>query len=151
MFKKREDKIIIALIVIILAFIMFTCICLFEKTNKSGVLLESGDAQKVLNQYVLVKGYSELYFNSDEEIQEFDFSNPKTNDCYMNISFSMPDGQLLFKVERIEPGYGIKEVQLNKVLKNGNYLGCKFVVDCYSMQDDSQLNGATMSIDLYVG
>ena len=68
----------------------------------------------------------------------------------MNIRLVTPDSKTLFEVKRIEPGYSISEVQLNRTLNVGEYSGCKFVIDCFSIQDGAQLNGATMNIILYV-
>ena len=147
---RRENKVIIILIAIILVFAVFTCHILFKSSNKSGILLESEGREKVLNQSISIFGFSELHMKSGELNQSFDFRNPSTNDCYMDISLLLSDGTKLFEIKRIEPGYGIKEVQLNDVLENGDYLNCCFNVQCFSLKDDTQLNGASMSVDLYV-
>lgn len=152
--KKRENRIIVGLIIIIAILVLFGGIAVysisFKKPTRSGVLINNEEEEKPRSKYTLIKGFSEMYFKSGETVQEFDFVNPASNRCYMDIKLIMPDGQILFEVDRIEPGYCINKVILNKSLDRGKYSGCKFVIECYSMQDDAQLNGATMSIDLYV-
>ena len=150
---QRIKKVMIAIIIVLLTVI----ICLgamilldLKETNKSGILLESEGREKVLNQSISIFGFSELHMKSGELNQSFEFRNPNTNDCYMEIALLLSDGTKLFEIKRIEPGYGIKEVQLNDVLENGDYLNCCFNVQCFSLKDDTQLNGASMSVDLYV-
>lgn len=149
MFKKRENRIIAALLIIIIALLTFTCSTLSKKPTKSGVLINT-KTEKFESHYVTLNGFSEINFKSGETIQDFNFVNPAKNRCYMNIRLVTPDSKTLFEVKRIEPGYSISEVQLNRTLNVGEYSGCKFVIDCFSIQDGAQLNGATMNIILYV-
>lgn len=147
---KKEKRVFafLVIIIIVLAYILLSIG--FKSPNKSGILLESEGREKVLNQSISIFGFSELHMKSGELNQSFDFRNPNTNDCYMDIELLLSDGTKLFEIKRIEPGYGIKEVQLNDVLENGDYLNCFFNVQCFSLKDDTQLNGASMSVDLYV-
>ena len=147
---KKEKRVFAFLVItiIVLAYILLSIG--FKSPNKSGILLESEGREKVLNQSISILGFSELHMKSGELNQSFDFRNPNTNDCYMDITLLLSDGTKLFEIKRIEPGYGIKEVQLNDVLENGDYLNCCFNVQCFSLKDDTQLNGASMSVDLYV-
>lgn len=147
---KKEKRVFafLVIIIIVLAYILLSIG--FKSPNKSGILLESEGREKVLNQSISIFGFSELHMKSGELNQSFDFRNPNTNDCYMDIELLLSDGTKLFEIKRIEPGYWIKEVQLNDVLENGDYLNCFFNVQCFSLKDDTQLNGASMSVDLYV-
>lgn len=147
---KKEKRVFafLVIIIIVLAYILLSIG--FKSPNKSGILLESEGREKVLNQSISIFGFSELHMKSGELNQPFDFCNPNTNDCYMDIELLLSDGTKLFEIKRIEPEYGIKEVQLNDVLENGDYLNCCFNVQCFSLKDDTQLNGASMSVDLYV-
>lgn len=147
---KKEKRVFafLVIIIIVLAYILLSIS--FKSPNKSGILLENEGREKVLNQSISIFGFSELHMKSGELNQSFDFRNPNTNDCYMDITLLLSDGTKLFEIKRIEPGYGIKEVQLNNVLENGDYLNCCFNVQCFSLKDDTQLNGASMSVDLYV-
>lgn len=147
---KKEKRVFafLVIIIIVLAYILLSIS--FKSPNKSGILLENEGREKVLNQSISIFGFSELHMKSGELNQSFDFRNPNTNDCYMDIALLLSDGTKLFEIKRIEPGYGIKEVQLNNVLENGDYLNCCFNVQCFSLKDDTQLNGASMSVDLYV-
>lgn len=135
--EQRIKKVMIAIIVVLLT----ATICLgamilldLKETNKSGILLENEGREKVLNQSISIFGFSELHMKSGELNQSFDFRNPNTNDCYMDITLLLSDGTKLFEIKRIEPGYGIKEVQLNNVLENGDYLNCCFNVQCFLLK-----------------
>lgn len=103
--------------------------CLFaqhyHKANKSGVLLESEHRENIQNKPISIFGFSEIHMKASNKIQSFKFENPESNTCYMDIEFELPDGTQLFEIKRIEPGYGVYEVQLNKVLKSCNrYESC---------------------------
>ena len=147
---KKEKRVFAFLVMIIIVLAYILLFIGFKSPNKSGILLENEGREKVLNQSISIFGFSELHMKSGELNQSFDFRNPNTNDCYMDIALLLSDGTKLFEIKRIEPGYGIKEVQLNNVLENGDYLNCCFNVQCFSLKDDTQLNGASMSVDLYV-
>ena len=154
--EQRIKKVMIAIIVVLLTAIIClgaTILLDLKETNKSGILLEDfEDRVKInaLNQSISIHGFSEVHMKSGELELTFDFYNPKTNDCYMDIELLLPDGKSLFEIKRIEPGYGIKEIQLKDVLENGDYLNCQFLIKCYSMADGSQLNGAAMNVNLYM-
>jgi len=151
--EQRIKKVMIAIIVVLLTAI----ICLgamilldLKETNKSGILLTDEGRENIQLKPITIQGFSEFHAKSDEVTQEFTFCNPKDNNCYMDIEFLLPDGTKLFEVKRIEPRYVIKKVEFLKTLKNGIYENCTFNINCYSMNDDSKLNGAAMNVTLYV-
>lgn len=152
--EQRIKKAMIAIIIVLLIGIIYlgTMILLDSKgTNKSGVLLTNEGRENIQLKPITIQGFSEFHAKSDEVTQDFTFCNPKDNNCYMDIEFLLPDGTKLFEVKRIEPRYVIKKVEFLKTMKDGIYENCTFNINCYSMNDDTKLNGATMNVTLYVG
>lgn len=145
----REKRIIIILLIAIIA-ILSTSVYMPKHVNKSGILLENEGRDNRQFKPIMIFGFSELHMVSGKKTQEFAFYNKNSNNCYMNIELLLPDGEQLFEIKRIEPGYGIQQVQLNKVLENNDYLGCRFIIKCFSMENETELNGATMNVNLYV-
>ena len=145
-----KKKILIAVVAVLIFFTGLFC-SRFIKPPSSGVrYTDSKIATKAETSYITIQGFSELHFSANEITQDFKFQNPNDNDCYMNIIFCLPDGEVLFFIGNIQPSYGIEQVELNRVLDAGTYENCKLYIKCFSFADNRELNGATMAINLYV-
>lgn len=147
----NKNTVLIVIMIFIIIVLLFALSSVNSKNiNKSGILLTDEGRENIQLKPITIQGFSEFHAKSDEVTQEFTFCNPKDNNCYMDIEFLLPDGTKLFEVKRIEPRYVIKKVEFLKTLKNGIYENCTFNINCYSMNDDSKLNGAAMNVTLYV-
>ena len=118
--------------------------------TKSGVRLEEQNVETHITSYTTIQGFSEIHFAKNTKSQDFSFTNPEDNTCYMDVSLFSFNGEEIFSASRIEPGYTLANIELNKELNEGIYKDCSFVVRCYSMDDGAELNGATMNVNLYV-
>lgn len=108
-----KKKILIA-VVAVLIFITGLFCAKFIKPPSSGVrYTDSIIATKAETSYITIQGFSELHFSANEITQDFKFQNPNDNDCYMNIIFCLPDGEVLFFIGNIQPSYGIEQVEFN--------------------------------------
>lgn len=134
-------------LIIILLLIIFVGI---SDKRSSGILWNERDIKKTTNvSYISLRGFSNLYFKSEETTQKFSYFNPEKNSCIMDIALYLNNGEMVFKQENIHPGYGIKEININRPLPRGTYKKCKFAVKCYS-PDGIIYNGANITVDLYV-
>lgn len=143
-------KNILWIIIIILLLIIFYNLYTAKMPKKSNGIMWGNEA--VISHeisYISIPGFSKIVFNHGTKEQPFKFHNPETNNCYMNISLVV-DNEVIFEMERIEPGYGVKEIKLSKTLDSGLYTDCTFSVKCFSMDNDTQLNGVQNKIDIYV-
>ena len=62
----------------------------------------------------------------------------------------LPDGTLLWRSEFIEPGKGVREITLNEPLAAGEYPDTTVRYECFSLDDQSPLNGAVSKTTLHV-
>ena len=148
----NKNTVLITTMIFIIIVLLFALVSTNSKSvNKSGVLLTNEGRENIQLKPITIQGFSEFHAKSDEVTQDFTFCNPKDNNCYMDIEFHLPDGTKLFEVKRIEPRYVIKKVEFLKTMKDGIYENCTFNINCYSMNDNRKLNGATMNVTLYVG
>lgn len=149
---KTEDK--MDCLGILLIVFMIGGLILFSQAKyntSNGVLWQEETRVKTEHDisYISIPGFSEIHFVTNKTDQDFSFYNPASNHCIMDLELQLPDGETLFTESNIQPGYGIKEVQLNKELQNGNYDNCKFVIRCYS-SDGVFYNGATLTVKLFI-
>lgn len=98
---------------------------------------------------ILLPGYSSMTMKAGTKEQEVNIGNPADNNCYFIITLKLEDGTELFKSDYLKPGEGLKNITLNQTLKSGQY---QAVVEykCYSLQDQSQLNGGSSGFTLTV-
>jgi hypothetical protein len=113
----------------------------------SGVLWQEEEIEQRNDGTIAIAGFSELYFEADEKEQRISFHNPASNDCIMNIQMIV-DGEVIYEQDNIHPGYGIKEIKLNKSLSCGTYYDCELIIDCF--KDGTQVNGAVLNFDIIV-
>lgn len=143
---KNILRIIVIVLVLLILYNLYTA-SIPEKSN--GIKWDKKAVVSHEISYIAIPGFSKIIFNHDTKEQSFKFHNPDTNNCYMDISLIV-DNEVVFDMKRIEPGYGIKEIKLNKTLSSGLYTDCTFSVKCFSMSNNTQLNGIQNKIDIYV-
>lgn len=142
----RIKRIILILQIIILLVVVFKS----SPPSKNGVILDESPTATQTTSYTKIQGFSEIHFAKDNKMQDFSFTNPKENKCYMDIKLFSFNGEKIFEVKRVEPGYSLTTIELINELDEGLYENCKLIIKCYSMQDGTELNGATMTVNLYV-
>ncbi|MFQ7234157.1 MAG: tRNA (uracil-5-)-methyltransferase, partial [Enterococcus hulanensis] len=82
--------------------------------------------------------------------QEVNFHNPDTNDCYFKLSLIHPNGSVLWTSNLIEPGKGMYEIELKETLSEGEYEDTILKYECFSLTDQSPLNGTEINLKLVV-
>lgn len=137
-------------IIFILQVVILLLVIFKPSPTKSGVRLDEQNAETQTTSYTTIQGFSEIHFVKDEKSQNFSFTNPEDNTCYMDVALLSSTGEEIFSASRIEPGYTLTNIELNKELGEGIYKNCSFVVRCYSMDGGVELNGATMKVNIYV-
>lgn len=137
--------------VFVLLVFLFTIIIYKKETPTSNGVIWNGRIEtsaKHSTSQISIQGFNKICFLSGTLNQQVNFYNPETNDCVMNFCIKMPDGNILWEIENIYPGYGIYEIKLNKELEKGTYSDCTFVTRCF--RDDVELNGCIIKFNLYV-
>ena len=147
---------LLLIIVIILILLLFKC-CSSNRgtkpppsdtsstteTNKTLDFIPAGEEGRIT-----IPGYAGIYFKAGTTQQTVDFHNPETNNCYFKISLYLSNDFLLYESDLIKPGEQLKEITINQKLEKGLYKNCLLVYQCYSLNDETPLNGSTQNIEI---
>lgn len=97
---------------------------------------------------ISIPGYDTLYFTADQKEQEVQLHNPQDNTCYFKMSLILSDGTCIWTSDLLEPGKEFEKITLDKTLKAGTYSDVTLKYECYSLKDQSQLNGADIKLTI---
>ena len=134
-----------------------------ETSEKAVATEESGDKPKKdysnieMNPNISVPGYESLELKAGTKKQNVSFYNPEVNTCYFRISLVLKaDGtgtdeaeSVLWTSEMIEPGEHVKSIKLDKELESGDY-SAMLKYECFSLKDETPLNGSNIKLILNV-
>ena len=155
--KDNEKKRLYILLIFILSIIMGV-IAIMNITNKNKPNEYSGIKWNGVRQinnpteqkYIAVSGFTDLKFVADTTKQSVNFYNPKENNCLMDLSIVMQNGDVLWQAENIRPDYGLYTIDLCSPLKKGEYPAC-IVARFKTIDGGTKLNSATFKIKIIVG
>lgn len=102
------------------------------------------------NKSIAIPGFEAITLKSDEKQQQVNFHNPEVNDCYFKLTLVHPDGSELWTSELIEPGKGLYTIDLEKELASGEYPDAVLRYECFTLKDQSPLNGSEIKLKLKV-
>ena len=97
---------------------------------------------------IAIPGYDTLSFKAGKKTQEVTLHNPKENTCYFKMSLILEDGTTIWTSDLLEPGKAFTKIKLDKSLAKGTYSNVKLRYACYSLKDQSQLNGAEIKVTI---
>ena len=80
--------------------------------------------------------------------QEVNFYNPSSNKCYFKISLYLSDGTLIYQSGLIAPDEIITQIELKQELQSGVYRNCLLKYQCYSLENNTELSGADIKIEI---
>jgi hypothetical protein len=147
-------------------------------TQKEDTVTTSAAALSVANSTSLVvdessiaiPGFGSLDFEADTKEQKVNFYNPKENTCLFRMTLVLhgngepkeedaatssgsaggeDEGIVLWTSEMVEPGEEIKTITLNQKLKKGKY-SAQLQYECFTLENQSQLNGSNIEFTLNV-
>ncbi|MGM0167098.1 hypothetical protein IGI39_002078 [Enterococcus sp. AZ135] len=99
---------------------------------------------------IAIPGFEKVTLKAEETKQEVNFHNPEINDCYFKLSLIHPDGSILWASDLIEPGKGMYAIELEEALSAGEYEDAVLKYECFSLTDQSPLNGSEINLKLVV-
>lgn len=97
---------------------------------------------------ISIPGYDTFTFKAGEKTQQITLHNPEENTCYFKLSLILEDGTTIWTSDLLEPGMAFKSIELDKTLDKGTYSDVTLKYDCYSLKDQSQLNGAAIKVNI---
>ena len=117
--------------------------------DPNAVNLQSAQpsAEGSVTQGIAIPGFKNITIDANSIDEKVNFSNPKDNPCYFEISLLLEDGTVLYKSAMIKPGQAIYSIKLNKALKAGTY-NAMLKYDTYSLNGLAPMNGAAVKISL---
>ena len=99
---------------------------------------------------ISIPGYDSFTFKAGQKVQNVTLHNPETNTCYFKMSLILEDGTTIWTSDLLEPGMAFTSIELDKALDKGTYSNVRLKYDCYSLKDQSQLNGAEIKVTIIV-
>lgn len=97
-----------------------------------------------------IPGFDTLTFKANTTSQSVNFYNPEQNSCYFKMSLILSDGTKLWESGLVAPGKAIYNININKALSAGTYNNALLRYECFSMNDQRQLNGNEIKFTLNV-
>ena len=108
--------------------------------------LPNGEKQETNS--IKIPGFDSLTFTANQKIQQVNFKNPEGNNCLFRMTLFINDEQSWQSAGGIEPGKGYYEIELDDVLKSGDYDGL-LLVECFK-DDGTALNNAKVKFSVKV-
>ena len=128
-----------------------------------------------MNPNIFIPGYESLDLKAGKKKQSVNFYNPEGNTCYFRISLVLEQGNgaetgnasgdapgneqgasgsaenetVLWTSELIEPGEQVKSIKLEQALESGEYPAL-LKYECFSLKDETPLNGSNIALTLRV-
>ena len=97
-----------------------------------------------------IPGFDAITLKAGATTQAVNLYNPEQNTCYFRITLLLADGTQLWQSKMIAPGNGLHEIELTQALAEGEYQDAVLKYECFSMDDQTQLNGSDIKLTLKV-
>lgn len=147
--KKNRYKlllvILLTIIVILIILLLRSCGQHDQQHESKSLDYEPMNSQQ---EYIDIPTVTELRFDADSSVQHVNFTNPAKNNCYMKISLYLSDDTKIYESDLIKPDEHVTEITLDEKLKRGKYSNCNLKYEFFSLDDQSQLNGANVKISI---
>ncbi|MBQ9721443.1 MAG: hypothetical protein IJV64_12240 [Oscillospiraceae bacterium] len=98
---------------------------------------------------IAIPGYEKLSFAAGKTAQAVNLQNPAENACTFVLTLSLTDGEALWTGKALSPGEAFTRITLSKALDAGDY-PATLHYDCFSLQDNTPLNGAEIQLTIEV-
>ena len=99
---------------------------------------------------IAIPGYEMLVFKAGTKTQTVRLTNPPENACTFVLTLSLDEsGETLWTGKALSPGEAFTRIALTRALDAGDY-PATLHYDCYSLNDNTPLNGAEIQLTLEV-
>ena len=98
---------------------------------------------------IAIPGYEKLSFEAGKTAQAVNLKNPAKNACTFVLTLTLEDGETLWTGKALSPGEAFTRIKLARVLDAGEY-PATLHYDCFSLQDNTPLNGAEIELIIEV-
>lgn len=140
----QKNRILAVFIVAVLALLLAAC------GNSSGDKVERfAEATPGSGENIDIPGYETLIFAADETTQTVNLKNPAKNTCAFVMTLALDNGTTIWTGKAISPGEMFTRITLTQALSVGEY-EATLHYDCYSLTDNTPLNGADIKLNIEV-
>ena len=98
---------------------------------------------------IAIPGYEKLSFAAGKTAQAVNLKNPAENACTFVLTLTLEGGETLWTGKALSPGEAFTRVTLSRALDAGEY-PATLHYDCFSLQDNTPLNGAEVKLTIEV-
>ena len=132
------------------AFLVLALVLLLTACGAGGDRVERfAEANPGSGGSIAIPGYEKLSFAAGKRAQTVNLKNPPENACTFVLTLSLADGETLWTGKALSPGEAFKSITLSRALPAGEY-PATLRYDCFSLQDNTPLNGAEVKLTIEV-
>ena len=132
------------------AFLVLALVLLLTACGAGGDRVERfAEANPGSGGSIAIPGYEKLSFAAGKRAQTVNLKNPPENACTFVLTLSLADGETLWTGKALSPGEAFKSITLSRALPAGEY-PATLRYDCFSLQDNTPLNGAEIQLTIEV-
>ena len=139
----RKPNILAAFLVLALALLLTACGAGNDRVERFA------EAAPGSGENIAIPGYETISFKAGKQTQKVRFTNPADNACTFVLSLSLDDGDTIWTGEAIKPGEMYTQIELNRALDKRSYQATLHY-NCYSLNDNTPLNGVDIKLTLDV-
>lgn len=135
---------------ILAAFLVLALTLLLTACGTGGDKVERfAEANPGSGANIAIPGYEKLDFAAGKTAQTVNLKNPPENACTFVLTLSLTDGETLWTGKALSPGEAFTRITLSRALDAGEY-PATLHYDCFSLQDNTSLNGAEIELIIEV-
>ena len=139
----RKPKLLAAFLVLALALALTACGAGGDKVERFA------KANPGSGENIAIPGYEKLSFAAGKTAQTVNLQNPPENACTFVLTLTMEGGETLWTGKALSPGEAFTRITLSRELDAGDY-PATLHYDCFSLQDNTPLNGAEIQLTIEV-
>ena len=139
----RKQNILAAFLALVLALLLTACGAGGDRVERFAEANPGSGAN------IAIPGYEKLSFAAGKTAQTVNLKNPAENACTFVLSLTLEGGETLWTGKALSPGEAFTSITLNRALDAGEY-PAKLHYDCFSLSDNTPLNGADVKLTIEV-
>ena len=132
------------------AFLALALALLLTACGAGGDAVERfAEANSGSGENIAIPGYEKLSFAAGKTAQTVNLKNPVENACTFVLTLTLEGGETLWTGKALSPGEAFTRITLTRALDAGEY-GATLHYDCFSLNDNTPLNGAEVKLTIEV-
>ena len=135
---------------ILAAFLALALVLLLTACGAGGDRVERfAEANPGSGANIAIPGYEKLSFAACKTAQTVNLKNPPENACAFVLTLTLEDGETLWTGKALSPGEAFTRITLSRARDAGEY-PATLHYDCFSLNDNTPLNGAEIQLTIEV-